>query len=129
MLLCLSLLSLPSVAQTAPAVGPVAAPPKSIGAQIHPVTKGGADYSKEPYVVLKNIQRIRFAADGTRVRDIQFAARIQSDAMVRQFGVLHFNYASDYERVDVDNATGVYSIPEPSSFVYPSTTHLLQKMG
>jgi hypothetical protein len=59
------------------------------------------DYSAEPIVIEKLDQVDTMAADGTGVRQFTLLARVQSDAGVRQFGVLTLPYASNSEHVEL----------------------------
>ena len=79
-------------------------------------SKSAADFSKEPYVVLKSVARVVFAADGTGTRDYEFAVRVQSDAAVRNFGVLTFSYEGDNESVQI----GYVRVRKPDGTVITS---------
>jgi tetratricopeptide (TPR) repeat protein len=59
------------------------------------------DYSAEP-LVIDHVEHIyTMAADGTGVRQVTLAARVNSDASVRQLGVLSIPYASSSEHVEL----------------------------
>lgn len=62
---------------------------------------GKPDYSKEAFVIETYANTIAFAADGTGTREQTAAVRIQSDAGVRQFGLLSFSYLRENERLDL----------------------------
>ncbi len=91
--------------------GVTAAQPAAVGA------KSAADFSKEPYVVLKSAIRVSFAADGTGTRDYEFAVRVQSDAAVRTFGDLTFSYQGDNENVQI----GYVRVRKPDGTVIASS--------
>ncbi|MFY9852895.1 MAG: DUF3857 domain-containing protein, partial [Terracidiphilus sp.] len=59
------------------------------------------DYSAEPMVIEKLEHVYTMAADGTGVRQFTVIARVQSDAAVRQLGVLGLPYASSSEHVEL----------------------------
>jgi hypothetical protein len=59
------------------------------------------DYSKEAFVIERFSRSIAFAADGTSKREQAATIKMQSDAGVRQFGVLAFPYNSDNEKIEV----------------------------
>jgi len=60
------------------------------------------DYSRQPYVVERFDQRVRYAEDGTGRTDLDVRVRIQSDAAVEALGQLEFPYDSSSQRLDVD---------------------------
>jgi predicted Zn-dependent protease/transglutaminase-like putative cysteine protease len=64
-----------------------------------PVSKA-SDYSSESYIVQKYSTDVTYAADGTGERVITAQVKVQSDAAVRQFGVLEFPYESRNEHLD-----------------------------
>ena len=65
------------------------------------VPKTPLDYSAEP-LVIEHVEHIyTMAADGTGVRQVTLAARVNSDASVRQLGVLSVPYASSSEHVEL----------------------------
>ena len=43
----------------------------------------------------------RYAPDGTYVKETSTVVRLQSEAAVRQYGVLHILYASNTEQVEI----------------------------
>lgn len=59
------------------------------------------DYSKEAVVFDKLATIYDFNADGTGEKTLTFAARIQSDAAVRQLGVINIPYAAQNERPEM----------------------------
>jgi TonB family protein len=61
-----------------------------------------ADYSKEAVVVQNMATKVSFAADGAREWQETLSVRIQSEAAVRQFGVLAFPYRSENEQIKVE---------------------------
>jgi tetratricopeptide (TPR) repeat protein len=58
--------------------------------------------SDSGFVIEKLETNVRFAASGTSEREQVLRVRIDSDAAVRQFGVLSFPFDNDGERVAVD---------------------------
>lgn len=60
-----------------------------------------AAYAKDALVIEKLSTTVTFAADGTFVWEQNLIVRIQSDAGVRQFGVLRFPYSADNEKIDL----------------------------
>lgn len=52
------------------------------------------DYSTEPYVIEKIATVVAFQNDGTNTTDVTVRARIQSDAGIKQFGIVSLPYAS-----------------------------------
>src|SRR6185312_16304679 len=60
------------------------------------------DYSKEVAVIQNIATRVSFSMDGAREWRQTLAVRVQSEAAVRQFGVLAFLYSSDGEQIEVD---------------------------
>jgi tetratricopeptide (TPR) repeat protein/transglutaminase-like putative cysteine protease len=83
-----------AVVESAPAQSP---PPPGKG--VPDASK--PDYSKDALVVEKLDTDVTFAADGTRVWEQSLVVRIQSDAGVRQFGVLRFPYSAADEKIDL----------------------------
>src|ERR1039458_1952412 len=78
-----------------PAAAQKAAPKPSAAPKTPP------DYSAEP-IVIEHLEHIyTMAADGTGVRLLTVAARVNSDASVRQLGVLSIPYASSSEHVEL----------------------------
>jgi tetratricopeptide (TPR) repeat protein len=78
------LLSIPSSAQT----------PASKNAS-------GQDFSKEGVVVEQLANKVAFQSDGTSIREQHARVRVQSDAGVRQYGILRIPYQASVERVEV----------------------------
>jgi tetratricopeptide (TPR) repeat protein len=58
------------------------------------------DYSAESFIIQKYATDVTYADDGTGERLITVQVKVQSDAAVRQFGVLEFPYESRNEHVD-----------------------------
>ncbi len=73
-------------------VQPAPAPPPAASA---------ADYSNEPLVEERSDTTYRYNADGTGERTLHAVLHLQSDAAVRQFGLLDFTYAADNETVEL----------------------------
>src|SRR5437870_11721898 len=63
-----------------------------------------ADYSKEPFVVESLKTEAVCSADGTGVEERFARIRIQSDAALKEFGVLRFPYNSAFERLEIVEA-------------------------
>ncbi len=61
-----------------------------------------ADYAREAIVGELVSQKINFENDGTSVQEETFRARIQSDAGVKQFGLLTFGYQGSTQTVEFD---------------------------
>jgi TonB family protein len=70
-----------------------------------PATKDAADqdFSKEGAVIEQTKTRVVFQSDGTYMYEQHVRARIQSDAGVRQYGVLPFPYQASVGRVEVQD--------------------------
>src|SRR5277367_1371348 len=58
------------------------------------------DYSAESFIIQKYATDVTYADDGTGERLITVQVKVQSDAAVRQFGVLEFPFESRNEHVD-----------------------------
>ncbi len=78
-----------------------------------------SDYSKEATVLEQSSDHFKFENDGTYTREMSMRARVQSDAGVRQLGVLKFAYQGssesfivDYVRVRKSDGSFVLSPPE-----------------
>lgn len=61
----------------------------------------GQDFSKESVVIEQTKSKVFFQNDGTYVNELYVRARIQSDAGVRQYGVLSFPYQASDGNVEV----------------------------
>ena len=59
------------------------------------------DYSKEAVVLERFSTDLAFSADGTAQREERAVVRLQSEAGVRQFGVVTFRYEAANQRVDL----------------------------
>ncbi len=62
---------------------------------------GSPDYSNEPLVVEHSATIYDYRADGTGERTMRTVLHLQSDAAVRQFGVVSFAYAADSESIEL----------------------------
>jgi len=60
-----------------------------------------ASYGDEPYVVERLEHVVKMAADGTGTKRILVVARIQSEATVRQLGVIDIPFAGASEHVEI----------------------------
>jgi len=67
-----------------------------------PAPNANPDYSKEAFVIEKDLSRITFENDGTNTRESTSRIRIQSDAGVQQYSVLTAAYAKAEQSVDFD---------------------------
>ncbi len=96
-LLCFILVSIVSIfayGQTAPATAiPSDATP--------PASSTRNEFPAEPLVIEQLDHVYTMAADGTGVRQITLVARIQSDAAVRQVGILRIPFAGSSEHVEL----------------------------
>ncbi|MGC1782680.1 MAG: DUF3857 domain-containing protein [Acidobacteriaceae bacterium] len=63
-----------------------------------------SDYSAEPAVILHRESVYAMKADGTGSRQASMAIRVQSEAAVKQLGVLIVPYASNSEHVEISYA-------------------------
>ncbi len=62
---------------------------------------GARDYAKEGFVIEQFSKDLIFAGDGTWTCDQSAVVRLQSEAGVRQFGVLDFGYNSDSQKIEI----------------------------
>lgn len=60
------------------------------------------DYSKEPFVIQSMETKVSFGSDGSRDWRQSLSIRLQSEAAVREFGVLGFSYSGDNEQLKVE---------------------------
>ena len=60
------------------------------------------DYSKEAAVIKNLATSVSFSTDGAREWRQTLAVRVQSEAAVRQFGVLSFSYSSESQQVSIE---------------------------
>jgi transglutaminase-like putative cysteine protease/tetratricopeptide (TPR) repeat protein len=66
-----------------------------------PLSAPAADsFASEPFVVLHQSTVYSFKADGTGYRELQLAVKVQSDAALRQLGVVGVAFASASEHVE-----------------------------
>jgi tetratricopeptide (TPR) repeat protein/transglutaminase-like putative cysteine protease len=74
------------------------------GAQTSPAepSSGGADVSKEAWVVERSITTITVEDSGRDVREVTAEVKLLADAGVKQFAVLNFRYISANETVELD---------------------------
>ena len=83
------------------------------------------DYSKEAVVIQEFTRDISFADDGTCLTEQTTVLRIQSEASVRQYGVLTFRYSRDNESVDI-----LYvRVRKPDGTVVPTPTDNVQDVS
>ncbi len=67
-----------------------------------PAAASSPDYSKEAFVIERDVTKFVFENDGTSTRDSTSRIRIQSDAGVQRYSVLTISYQSATESVDID---------------------------
>jgi tetratricopeptide (TPR) repeat protein len=60
------------------------------------------DYSKEAAVIKNLATSVSFSTDGAREWRQTLAVRVQSEAAVRQFGVLSFSYSSESQQISIE---------------------------
>ena len=73
-----------------PPKGPEAAKPAGVDA-----------YANEPFVVERIQTTVRFEVDGKSQRELTCRVRVQSEAAVKQFGLLVYSYMGSFEKLDV----------------------------
>ena len=78
-----------------------AVPAAILGCALWNLAAAEPDYSKEAVVLEKFSQDVTFSADGTGQREESAEVRLQSEAGVRQFGVLTFHYEAGNHRVEL----------------------------
>lgn len=69
------------------------------------VTRGMAalsDFSNEAVVIQNLATQVSFASDGAREWKQTLSVRVQSEAAVRQYGILAFAYSSPQEQIKID---------------------------
>lgn len=81
---------------------PEAAKANSAGLQGAAASAGGALYAGEAVVVKRLDTQYDYAADGTGSRQITMAVLLQTEAAVRQFGVVIVPFAGNSEHVEID---------------------------
>ncbi|HVG27543.1 MAG TPA: DUF3857 domain-containing protein [Acidobacteriaceae bacterium] len=91
----LSLLPFASGSSAQTAVSPLPAPAAV------PLAQGATSYSSEPLVLERLSSVVQFNADGTGYRERTVVVKIQSEAAVRQLGVVSVPFASASERVEM----------------------------
>lgn len=99
------------------------------------------DYSNEAVVIEQLSTVYRFERDGTGQRELNFRAKVQSDAGVERFGQLVFGYTSGNEKLEMDfvrvrkadggvvnaAATDIQDLSAPLAREAPIYTDLRQK--
>ena len=60
------------------------------------------DYSQEAFVMEQFVRKVKLESDGTSMREDSARIRIQSDAGVKQYGLLTFSYASATGSFEID---------------------------
>jgi tetratricopeptide (TPR) repeat protein len=76
--------------------------PSSISAQSPPKSEP-RDYSKEPYVIERVLNKVKFENDGTYAVETEIRVRVQSAAGVQNWGLIQLPYASSYGDAVIDN--------------------------
>jgi tetratricopeptide (TPR) repeat protein/transglutaminase-like putative cysteine protease len=61
------------------------------------------DYSKEPAIIQNLATNVSFSMDGAREWRQTLAVRVQSEAAVRQFGVLSFSYSAENQQISIES--------------------------
>lgn len=59
------------------------------------------DYSQEAFVIERLVRKVQFQNDGTSVSDITMRVRVQSDAGVKNFGLMVFPYQQANETLEI----------------------------
>lgn len=90
----------------------------SLPTQTQPAPAKKADYSKEADVIENYRVAVRLENNGTMTREMTARIRMQSDAGVKEYGILEFGYNSANERLDIEyvkvirpDGTGVTTPP------------------
>jgi tetratricopeptide (TPR) repeat protein len=76
--------------------------PLSLAAQQSPKS-GPRDYSKEPYVLEKVVNKIKFENDGTYTEETEIRVRVQSASGVQDWGLIRLPYASSQGDAEIAN--------------------------
>ena len=97
----------------------MSAPAISLSAQSPPVS-GARDDSKEPFVVEKLVNRLRFENDGTYTQDTQIQVRVQSASSVQDWGLIRLPYASQVGEATITDV--VVTKPDGARVLTPSDT-------
>jgi tetratricopeptide (TPR) repeat protein len=84
-----------------------------------------SDYSQEALIIELMKLTYRFEKDGTGVREMNFRARIQSEAAIEQFGQLILPYSSANEQLDID----FIRVKKPDGTVISSTASDVQDLS
>jgi tetratricopeptide (TPR) repeat protein/transglutaminase-like putative cysteine protease len=76
--------------------------PRSVGSQTAPSAPDSKpDYSQESYVIERLSQKVEFQNDGTSSSQTTLRAKVQSDAGVKQLGLLVFQYLQANETLEI----------------------------
>ena len=84
----------------------------------------GQDFSKEGAVIEQWTTRVVFQSDGTSTTEFRAQVRIQTDAGVRQYGVLRFPYQALVGRVEVQDVR----VTKPNGSVVATPLDSIQDM-
>jgi tetratricopeptide (TPR) repeat protein len=82
------------------------------------------DFSKESVVIQQWTTKVVFKSDGTYTSEFRAKVRIQTDAGVRQYGVLRFPYQASFGRVDVQDVR----VTKPNGSVVTTPLDSIQDM-
>jgi tetratricopeptide (TPR) repeat protein/transglutaminase-like putative cysteine protease len=74
-----------------------------LAASLHAQESSPDRYAKQPIVMERFYQRVRFEPDGTARRDIRVRARVQTEAGVQQLGEIPYGYNSAEETLAIDS--------------------------
>jgi tetratricopeptide (TPR) repeat protein len=76
-------------------------PPSSVTVPVSSAPGPSSDnFASEPYIILHQATAFAFKADGTGYREQTLAVKVQSDATLRQLGVVAVGFASASEHVE-----------------------------
>ena len=82
------------------------------------------DFSKEGAIIEQWMTSVVFQSDGTSTTDFRARVRIQTDAGVRQYGILPFRYQASVGRVEVQDVR----VTKPNGLVVASPLDSIQDM-
>src|SRR5580704_5593467 len=89
-----------ALGQSTTAVVPIT-PSKGVATTGPTAASGVSDYSAEPFVVEHLDAVYKMAADGTGSKVTTVAVLVQSEAALKQLGVLNLPFASGTQRVEI----------------------------
>jgi tetratricopeptide (TPR) repeat protein/transglutaminase-like putative cysteine protease len=91
-----------TAAQSTPPAQPPSSPKPATATPTPTLPPAPADYSKESVIVEKTITKIAYQNDGTDDQQSFMRVKIQSQAGIQTYGVLHFYFPSATDTMDVD---------------------------